>query len=345
MRVLQVMAGDTHGGAENFFLRLVCALHNAGVSQEILIKPHAQREKVLRNKGIPVRTASFKKILSFQTRKKIQEHVKAFKPHILLSWMSRASALCPRGSFVHVGRLGGYYDLKYYQSCDYLIGNTPDIVDYFQNHGWPQGYTQYLPNFVSADHGAAKQERRTFDTPENVPLLLTLGRLHQDKAFDVLIRALVFLPEVYVWISGVGPELQGLKTLAQDLGVLSRIRWIGWHESISPLYKACDVYVCPSRIEPLGNVILEAWAHDKPVVAAKSKGPQSLISHQETGLLVDLEDPAALAKAIKKVLDSSGLQHHLVRQARGVLQKHFTQEKVTQQYMDFFKEILGKKRI
>jgi hypothetical protein len=52
--------------------------------------------------------------------------------------MNRATRLCPRGDFVHVGPLGGYQDLKYYRRCDHLIANTATIVDFAVAAGWPR---------------------------------------------------------------------------------------------------------------------------------------------------------------------------------------------------------------
>ena len=68
------------------------------------------------------------------------------------------------------------------------------------------------------------------------------------------------------------------------------------------LLAAADLLVCPSQHEPLGNVVIEAWAHDTPVVAADSDGPRNLIRHGETGLLVPVNDADALARAINDLL-------------------------------------------
>ena len=61
---------------------------------------------------------------------------------------------------------------------------------------------------------------------------------------------------------------------------------------------AADLIACPSRIEPLGNVVLEAWARQRPIVAAAADGPMELIRDRENGLLVPIDDPEAMARAI-----------------------------------------------
>ena len=93
------------------------------------------------------------------TRRAFAHEIAAWRPDIVLTWMSRATRLCPRGDFVHVARLGGYYDLKYYRRCDHLIGNTRAIVDYAIAEGWPRERISYLPNFVP-DMRARRRQRR-----------------------------------------------------------------------------------------------------------------------------------------------------------------------------------------
>jgi glycosyltransferase involved in cell wall biosynthesis len=344
MKVMQILAGDTHGGAENFFMRLVPALTEVGLNQYVVIKNHESRENILKQHEISYTTASFNKIFSSITTLKIQSTIHTFQPDIVVTWMSRASHLCPKGQFVHVGRLGGYYDLKYYQKCDHLIGNTIDIVGYFIDKQWPQEFTHYLPNFVDIPFTQATIERSQFNTPEAAPLLLTLGRLHDDKAFDVLIKAMSLIPKAYLWIGGVGEEKDKLVQLAHAHHVQDRIKFIGWFEDVTQLYNTCDIYLCPSRIEPLGNVILEAWAHQKPIVAAKSKGPMGLILHDKSGLLYEIEEWEQLAYTINRLLENPSLKEKIVKNGFMELNQKFTKSIVVQKYLTFFETILKKKR-
>ena len=91
-------------------------------------------------------------------------------------------------------------------------------------------------------------------------------------------------------------------------------------------------------------MVIEAWAHEIPVVAAASDGPKGLIQDQENGLLVPLNNVEALARAIKKVLGSSPLRKKLVEQGLSTYLKDYTEEKVCQHYLSFFEQITPKKR-
>ena len=341
-RVLQAIAGAKHGGAEGFFERLVQALGRAGVEQRVVIRRDARRAELLRAAGIEPVQLEFGGWLDFATRPALKREIAAFKPQIVMTWMSRASSFCPRPSqavpFVQVGRLGGYYKLKYFNRCKHLIGNTPDIVDYIKRQDWLPEYAHYLPNFVDAMQGEPVP-RALLDTPAGIPLLLGLGRLHRNKGFDVLLRALKEIPGAYLWLAGAGDEETALKRLARDLDVASRVRFLGWREDVAALLAACDVFVCPSRHEPLGNVVIEAWSAGRPVVAARAAGPEALIRDGETGLLAPVNDAVALARAVKRLLAEPALRARLAERGREAYASQFTEAAVVAQYRAFFERV------
>src|SRR5260370_31462661 len=207
--------------------------------------------------------------------------------------MSRASQLCPEGDFVHVARLGGYYDLKSYRRCDHLIGNTHDLVASFIAQGWPASRAHYLPNFVDAAPAPAAA-RDGLAPRDGVPLALALGGLHKNKGFDVLLAALAQVPALHLWLAGEGDLRTPLERQAAALGVAGRVRFLGWRDDAPALLAAADFLVCPSRHEPLGNVVIEAWAARRAVVAPSAARPRPLIADGDSGLLAPVEHVASL---------------------------------------------------
>ncbi|MBV9521639.1 MAG: glycosyltransferase, partial [Alphaproteobacteria bacterium] len=239
MRVLQAIGGARHGGAEQFFLRLVPALHRAGQDQLALVR-HAAHAEHLRRSGVAVSELPFGGLLDFTTGRGFGRAARQYRPDIILTWMSRASRLCPRGDFVHVARLGGYYDLKNYRNCDHLIGNTRDLVAHFVRQGWPAERAHYLPNFVEAAP-RTPVERASLATPEGVPLALALGRLHPNKGFDVLLQAVARVPDLFLWIAGAGALKGRLQRQAAALGIAGRTRFLGWRDDSGALLAAADL--------------------------------------------------------------------------------------------------------
>jgi glycosyltransferase involved in cell wall biosynthesis len=341
MRVLQAMAGAEFGGAEAFFVRLVIALERAGLDQRVVIRQHPERARTLREAGIEPVELAFGGWSDFRTPAALKREIRAFHPDVALTWMNRASRMLPQGDFVHVGRLGGYYKLKYYRKCDHLIGNTEDIREYLIGDGWPAERAHYLPNFVSGTK-AEPAGRGQFYTPDGAPLVVAMGRLHENKAFDVLLEAMARIPGVYLWIAGEGPLRAELEKKAEVLGVKPRTRFLGWREDTQALLASADVFVCPSRHEPLGNVVLEAWAQGAPVVAADSYGPGSLIDNRETGMLVPVDDAPTMARAIQNLLEDTKLRHRIARQGQQAYKKDFTEKIIVDRYLEFFESVTKK---
>jgi len=339
-RVLNLMAGAAQGGAEAFFERLVAAFARTGLDQRVAIRRDAGRAGRLRAVGIQPIELAFGGPLDLATPLALAAEMRAFDPDVALAFMSRAAAKLPRhwlggARTVRVGRLGGYYDLKYYRRCDRLVANTRDILDWIVRQGWPAAKADYLPNFVDSVRRPAVV-RADLDTPGDVPLLLALGRLHANKAFDVLLEALAHLPRAHLWIAGTGPLEADLKAQAARLELGSRVRFLGWRQDVPALIAASDAVVCPSRHEPLGNVVIEAWAHGRPVVAAASAGPAALIRHGENGLLAAIDDAGALAGALDRILGDAALRHRLALAGEAAYQAEFTEEAVVRRYLDYF---------
>ncbi|MGH7083962.1 MAG: glycosyltransferase [Acetobacteraceae bacterium] len=335
MRLAQIMAGAHHGGAELFFERLSIALNRAGVTVLPVIRRDAERAGRLVAVGLRPVALRFGGPLDLLTRPRLARALKAFAPHVAISWMSRATDHMPRGHFVHVARLGGPYPLRHYRHCDHLVGNTEGLVAWFRAHGWPESRTHYLPNFT-ADHAGVAPAT---DLPSRRPLLLALGRLHPDKGFDVLIEALARLPAATLLIAGVGPEEASLRKLAAALGVGERVHFLGWRNDAPSLLRAADLFVCPSRREPLGNVVLEAWSAGCPVLASDAAGPSELIAPGSDGLLVPREDSAALAAAAAGLIADPDRAAQLAAAGRARFLAAFTEAPVIARWLRFLQSV------
>lgn len=344
MRVIQAMAGGAHGGAEAFFDRLLPALARAGVQQRALVRPEAGRLEGLAEAGIEAVTLRFGGPLDAVSRWRFAREVRRYEPDVVLTWMRRASAACPKGPFVHAGRLGGYYKLSSFRRCDHLIGNTLDLCDYMVRGGWPAERVHYLPNFVSERH-VPPVPRARHRTPDDAPLLLALGRYHRNKGFDVLLHALAQVPGAHLWLVGEGEERPRLEMLCADLGLVERVRLIGWQRDPAPYYAAADLVVCPSRYEPLGNVVIEAWAQGRPVVAAAAAGPAGLIEDGRNGLLAPVDDADAMAITLRRLIAAPAEARQLAEGGRAAYLAGFTEAAVVARYLDLLQAITRSRAI
>lgn len=301
MRIAQVMAGAPMGGAEAFFERATIALHHAGDIVLPIIRRDAGRAERLREAGLQPVELAFGGALDLFTKPRMRRALQDFKPDLVMAWMQRAARFTPQGPWVLVGRFGGYYDVKYFRHCDHLVANTHDLVRMITAAPWPAARVHYLPNFAEDFAGSAPAD---LPVVSSAPRLLAMGRLHPNKGFDVLLRALALLPRGHVYLAGAGPEEAALRALAAELGITARVSFLGWRRDIGALLAAADIFVCSSRQEPLGNIVLEAWSATKPVIAAAAQGPSELITNGKDGVLVPREDAVALAAAIAELSEN-----------------------------------------
>lgn len=339
IRVAQVLAGAEQGGAENFFVRLTTGLNEQDALQvKAFIRRHAHRLAALRDQGVEAQGFRFGGKLDIYDRWVFQRCLRAFQPDIVMTWMGRASEATPKGDYVLVNRLGHYYNLKYYRQADYWVGISKGICQHLIDGGMPADRVVHIPNF--ADETPVEPLPRThFDTPADVPLILAAGRLHVNKGFDTLLRALKSVPDAVLWLAGSGPEDAALKSLCAELGLNNRVRFLGWRNDVTALMRSVDLFVCPSRHEGLGSIVMESFFHRCPIVATRSQGPGEVIEHGVSGLLTDIDQVAELAAAINALLGDEGRRTQLADTASAVYASTYSKAVVVAAYLDFYQRI------
>lgn len=347
MRILHALCGLEHGGAEKFLVKLSFAFKRAGLDQHVLLAPTPKMAAEVTAHGISVEQifgSPGRRHVKFRFLKAVAE----FQPDIVMTWMTDASYFCPKyevssglKKFVHVARLGGYYNLDYYKNCDYLVGNTPHLVQYFQDNGWSEQRTKYIPNFTYPPNpGSHALERERYLTPKDATLAVALGRFHEHKAFDTLLHAIKQVPQLHLWLAGEGELKSEIEELVRTLDLAERVRILEWQDDVTAVFKAADLFICPSRHEPLGNVILEAWAHEVPVVATSSHGPSRFIDHGRNGLLVPIDNAEALAAAMMRVASDEKLSRSLAETGLATVTSRFSETMVSKAYLEFFERIV-----
>jgi glycosyltransferase involved in cell wall biosynthesis len=171
-----------------------------------------------------------------------------------------------------------------------------------------------------------------------------IGRLVPQKAMHVLLEATPTLlqadPGTRVLLVGDGPLRGDLQAQAEQLGIAHAVRFAGYQEDVVSAYAAMDVFVLPSRDEGFGLVFLEAMAVGVPVVGTRVIGSEDAVEDGVTGLLVPYADPAALAGAIRSILDDPGLASRLRDTAAERVRRVSSRERCAAQVEALYREIL-----
>jgi glycosyltransferase involved in cell wall biosynthesis len=353
MRVMQIIGSKGGGGAEGFFVRLTNALHDGGGQVLAVTQPGSQASNGLQP-GLPQQHVAMRGVWDLWARWKIARAISEFRPHVVQTWMGRATRLVSLGCGrlpVHVARLGGYYNLHSYRHVHAWIGNTVGICDYLRANGFPRERVFHIGNFVEpapvADQASTIATRQRFGIPEHALLIASAGRLHPVKGFSDLLQAFAALPPaiagrpVHLLIAGDGELASSLRDQAVNVGIASRVCWAGWQQDIGPLLEMSDIFACPSRHEPLGNIILEAWAHGKPVVSTATLGALEIMSHGDNGLIVPCAEPDHLANAMRDLLTSDANALSVIGEAgRSTLLREHGKQHVIEQYLDLYRQLV-----
>jgi phosphatidyl-myo-inositol dimannoside synthase len=166
------------------------------------------------------------------------------------------------------------------------------------------------------------------------PFVLGVGRLIERKGFDRLIEAFARVasdfPAHRLCIAGTGAEEAKLRAMAERLGVGERVELPGAvsDAELLSLYRRCTLFAMPNRTLPDGDtegfglIFLEANACGKPVIGGRAGGAVDAVVDGETGLLVNGDDSAAIADALRRLLGDAALRHRLgqagLARARGL---------------------------
>ncbi len=342
MRVLQIMAGNKNGGAELYSTDIMLSLHEAGLNQRIVLRPTAPRFAELAASGLAMAPEVLRSRPLLLQRLRLRRLIQNYQPDIIHCWMRRAVSLVSSGAApAIIGWYGDYEEQrKHFGVCTHFIGVTQDLVRHAYENGAKPGTAFYVPTFPSVDDAAAI-DRGLLGTPKTKKALLILSRLHKVKGIDTALHALALLPDCHLWIAGSGPEEAGLKTLAKELGVADRAKFLGWRTDRGALLRAADICLLPSRYEPFGTVILDAWSTATPFVACESDGPKATIRNGENGMLVPADNAPALAGAVRAVLDNPGLRNRIAQAGHAEYLAHFTRAVVTGKMLETYEAILA----
>jgi len=327
MRILHVIAGAPVGGAETFAVDAITALAARGIKQHVVCRPFRLPLERYAAAGIGTTTLRFSALDRFYPGSRmIRARARTLGADLVHAWMSRAGSFVPATlDCPAIGWFGDYYKLKYFENCDSFFAVTPDIAASITKRGMAPERV-FTTNTFGSMPDAPPVSRASLDTPEQAPVALVLSRMHSVKGIDTMLRAAVDIPGLYVWLAGDGPERATYQALAQSLGLGARTRFLGWRQDRKALLDACDICVLPSRYEPFGTVIIEAWAAGKPLVSTAADGARQYVRDGQDGLLCPIDDPKALSACLSRLLVEPALAARLATAGHARFAADFTRD-------------------
>ncbi len=193
---------------------------------------------------------------------------------------------------------------------------------------------------VCAQHVDVAKKRQELGLDANRLIFGCVARLHPRKGHEYLLRAfpsvLESVPHAALLLVGDGTEKNKLEHLACELDIGDRVTLLGWRTDVSELIECFDVFVLPSLEEGFPNVLLEAMARGKPVIATDVDGNVEVARDGVTGLLVPAADTAALAGAMLSMANDPDVMARYGQQGRALVEREYSLARTIERFRELY---------
>jgi glycosyltransferase involved in cell wall biosynthesis len=184
--------------------------------------------------------------------------------------------------------------------------------------------------------------RRYHGATQGTVVLLNVAMFRPEKNQRELIEICARLPgyvDWQLWLAGEGPARKKCERLAHDLGLGSRVKFLGYQPEPSPLYLAADLAVLASQSESLSNFLIESQLHGLPAVAYDIVGVGECFAPDRSGCLIANHDQAGFLAALDRLIREPALRKRFSDHGRRHAQSHFVPEHQVQAHLNLFREL------
>ncbi len=245
--------------------------------------------------------------------------------------------------------LGGYAILHFLkQSNAYYQVLSNRCRTYLTNHGFQPEHIERIPNGVDIDKFRPSKYTPNPSLPERD--ILCVSRLEYPKGVDVLLHAWGrMMHEPSTWRTSLKPRLrivgQGIflpqmRRIVEELGIQDSVEFLGLRRDVVDLLQQSWGFVLPSRWEGMPNALLEAMACCLPCIATRVSGSEDIILDGINGLLVEPENPAELAVALRRVMEDASLAQVLAREAYTTVMNEYQLKTIAEQSLQLYGRLL-----
>ncbi len=314
VKILYVITELDVGGAEKALFNLVTRLDRARFQPSVIsLQGGGEVGGWLEREGIEVRSLGMGSKLNLLSLPRLVREIRARRPQILHSFLFHANILARLA-----GRLGRVphvissarvaeprtAHLAWERLTHWMVDAetcvSQHLADYMQRRcGFPREKLFVIPNGIELPVDADSASPSELADLAGKELVLTVGRLDEQKDpltfVEAAIRIISIRPDAHFVMVGRGPLSDIVKQRVERLGLTNRFRMVPWLDDVGPALAMCRVVVVTSRWEGMPNVVLEAMAAARPVVATAVGGTRELVQHGRTGFLVPVGRPDLVA--------------------------------------------------
>ena len=363
VRVVEVMATGTNGGAQEHVFNLVNRLDHGFYDVSIVSLSPGSAVRRLQRAGFAVTVIDEPDdVIATAT---LAAHLADARPDVVHNHMFRAEvvgtkaavALATAGhrrpfviSTVHSSRVRSCEDQEQLRRItrlmDRLIVVSSSIEQKVVDEGRLGAERVLIHNGVDLDRLDHQEPcctlREEYGMEPGASIVGVVGRLELEKGHPTLLEAwpmvLEAVPGAYLLIVGEGSRHDALRQIAREQGIERHVIFTGRRDDIPAVTAALDVAVLPSYREAQGLTILEAMAMSRPVVASNVGGIPEMVEDGVTGLLVPPHDPPALAAAIGRLLLDHPFADTLARAGHDLVHDRFCVQRMVNAVQELYDE-------
>jgi len=247
---------------------------------------------------------------------------------------------------------GGQAILNYLRKSNafYHILSTRSY-SYLTSHGFRAKQIVHIPGGVDTEKFRPAQEQR-LDLAKPERTIICVARLDFPKGIDVLLHAWGrMMHDRYraEWLADLKPRLHlvgdgifrpQMERIAAELGIQDTVVFLGQRTDTVELLQQSWGFVLPSRWEGMPNALLEAMACGLPCIATRVSGSEDIISEGCNGLLVEPEQPAEMALALRRIIEDSELAQRLGKEGRRCVVSDYQLTKLAEQSLELYRRLL-----
>lgn len=237
--------------------------------------------------------------------------------------------------------LNAYWEKLAFQKTKMLIAVSKTIEKELIGIGIVEQKIQVITNGVDVSEFTTNenlQNRHQHGLPENVGLALFVGEFRTNrKNLDTVLKALVNVPSLHLAVVG-NIKKSPYPLLAEQLGLASRVHFLGYRSDVAKIMQAVDFFVFPSRYEPFGMVVSEAMASGLPVITTAVSGVASILTSEAGIVLSDSENVEGLSVALVRLASDPKLRMQMGKAARAISEQHSWTSKA-EDYINLFERL------
>lgn len=376
MKVLQVLKSESMAGAEKHVQDIASCMNREGLEIEIInvideskggiTREYEDRLRSLRSQGVNIHVKEAKNKFDFSSIRELRNIIRQADPDIVHTHMpyadicggiaAKSAGHMPVISTRHHDyavswsdrlRFMGYYAIAN-RFLDTLIAVSGQVAHQAET------YERWPPSSVHVVHHGARDEKvcrerakkdiyGALNIPDSSALVVSVGRLLGWKGHRYTIRALRHLLnegiELRWLIAGQGPERRPLESLINELDVQDHINLLGYRDDVPALLSAADIMVHPSTNEAFGIVLIEAMMQGTPIIGTRAGAIPEVVSHKESGYLVEAASSKAISQAVRRLLKNSEERKKMGEIARQKYLQSHTLKEMCKNTIDVYEKV------